>query len=58
MAPVDQAILELALVGGLTLAQVADRVGLTHEAARARKSRALRKLAETLRCHTRAPGGD
>jgi RNA polymerase sigma-70 factor (ECF subfamily) len=58
LAPVDQAILELALVGGLTLAQVADRVGLTHEAARARKSRALRKLAETLRCHTGAPGGD
>lgn len=54
----DQSILELVLVGGLTLVQVAQQLGLSHEAARARKSRALRKIAEAIRCHTPAPGGD
>ncbi len=58
LAPVDQSILHLVLVGGLTLAEAGQQLGLTHEAARARKSRALRKLAEALRCHTPAPSGD
>jgi RNA polymerase sigma-70 factor (ECF subfamily) len=58
LAPVDQSILEMSLVGGFTLAEVGERLGLSHEAARARKSRALRRLAEAMRCHTSAPGGD
>lgn len=58
LQPLDQSILELVLVGGLTLVQVAHQLGLSHEAARARKSRALRKIAEAVRCHTSAPGGD
>ena len=58
LAPLDQSILELALVGGLTLAQVAQQLGLSHEATRARKSRALRKIAEAVRCHSPAGDGD
>jgi RNA polymerase sigma-70 factor (ECF subfamily) len=58
LPPVDQSILELVLVGGLTLAQVGERLGLTHEATRARKSRALRRLADAMRRHTSGPRGD
>jgi RNA polymerase sigma-70 factor (ECF subfamily) len=45
---VDQSILQLVLVAGLTLAQAGAQLGLSHEAARARKSRALRRIAATL----------
>jgi RNA polymerase sigma-70 factor (ECF subfamily) len=58
LGSVDQAILELVLVGGLTLAQAGERLGLTHEAARARKSRALKRLAEAMRRHTTPGAGN
>jgi RNA polymerase sigma factor (sigma-70 family) len=58
LAPLDQSLLQLVLVGGLTLAEAGQQLGLSHEAARARKSRALRKIAEAVRCHTPAAGGD
>lgn len=45
---VDQSILRLVLVSGLTLAQAGERLGLSHGATRARKSRALRRIAATL----------
>jgi RNA polymerase sigma-70 factor, ECF subfamily len=58
LGPVDQSILQLVLVGGLTLAQAGQQLGLSHEATRTRKSRALRRIAEALRCHIPARGGD
>src|SRR5216684_2243872 len=41
----DQQILLLSLVDGHSLAEVAQRVNLSHEAVRARKSRAVRKIS-------------
>lgn len=58
LAPVDQSILGLVLVEGFNLAEAGQRLGLSHEAARARKSRALRKLADALRRHTSGGHGD
>ena len=51
LEPTDRAILELALVGKENLAEIGERLGLSHEAARARKSRALKRLAEEMRGH-------
>lgn len=58
LASVDQSLLQLVLVGGLTLAEAGLQLGLSHEAARARKSRALRRIAEAVRCHSPAGSGD
>ena len=44
----DRSILRLALVEGFTLAEVADRLGMSHDAVRARKSRALKKILSDL----------
>lgn len=43
---VDQQILLLALVDGASLREVAQRLNMSHEAVRARKSRAIRKIAK------------
>jgi RNA polymerase sigma-70 factor (ECF subfamily) len=43
---VDQRILLLSLVDGHSLAEVALRLNMSHEAVRARKSRAIRKIAK------------
>lgn len=45
----DRQILVLSLVQGLTSGEVADRLALDPQVVRARKSRALRRLAERLR---------
>lgn len=58
LGAVDQSLLDLVLVEGLNLAEAGQRLGLTHEAARARKSRALRRLADALRRHTSPGNGD
>jgi RNA polymerase sigma-70 factor (ECF subfamily) len=58
LAGVDQALLDLVLVGGLTLAEAGQRLGLSHEAARARKSRALKRLSQALAGHTSGGGSD
>ena len=42
----DQQILLFSLVDGHSLAEIARRLGLSHEAVRARKSRAIRKIEE------------
>ena len=42
----DQKILLLSLVDGHSLAEVADRLGLSHDAVRARKSRLIRKITK------------
>jgi RNA polymerase sigma-70 factor (ECF subfamily) len=49
----DQQILRLSLVDGYSLAQVAERLNLTHEVVRARKSRLIKKLAKKFAetCH-------
>lgn len=44
--PVDQKILLFSMVDGLSLAVIAERLKLSHEAVRARKSRLIRKLAK------------
>ncbi len=44
----DRSILRLALVEGFTLAEVATRLGMSHDAVRARKSRALKKILSDL----------
>src|SRR5262249_16236776 len=43
---IDQQILLFSLVDGHSLPEVAERLGLSHEAVRARKSRLIRKLAK------------
>ncbi len=45
----DRDILRLSLIDGLSCVEVAARIELSHEAVRARKSRALRKLMEKFR---------
>ncbi|MFO1078897.1 MAG: sigma-70 family RNA polymerase sigma factor [Planctomycetota bacterium] len=47
--PVDRQILRLTLAGGDGLAAIAATLGLTHDAVRQRKSRAIRKLTAQLR---------
>jgi RNA polymerase sigma-70 factor (ECF subfamily) len=44
----DRSILRLALVEGFTLAEVANQLGMSHDAVRARKSRALKKILSEL----------
>jgi DNA-directed RNA polymerase specialized sigma24 family protein len=44
-APIDQQILLLSLVDGHSLLEVAQRLQLSHEAVRARRSRMIRKIA-------------
>ncbi len=46
--PVDRQILRLTLAGGDGLAAVAQALGLTHDAVRQRKSRAVKRLAASL----------
>ena len=46
LAAVDQHILLLSLVDGHSLADVAQRLNMSHEAVRARKSRAMRKITK------------
>ena len=46
----DQQILRLSLVDGYSLAHVAERLHLSHEAVRARKSRLVRKIARKFAC--------
>jgi RNA polymerase sigma-70 factor, ECF subfamily len=57
LEPTDRAILEMALVGKESLAEIGERLGLSHDAARARKSRALKRLAEQMRGHDAAARG-
>jgi RNA polymerase sigma factor (sigma-70 family) len=45
-SPVDQQILLFSLVDGHSLAEVAKRVNMSHDAVRARKSRLVRKMTE------------
>jgi DNA-directed RNA polymerase specialized sigma24 family protein len=42
----DQQILRLSLVDGYSLAHVAEKLHLSHEAVRARKSRLIRRIAK------------
>ncbi|MFN7977517.1 MAG: sigma-70 family RNA polymerase sigma factor [Vicinamibacterales bacterium] len=49
LEPVDRRILRLTLAGGHGLAEIAAAVGLTHDAVRQRKSRAIRRLTAQLR---------
>ena len=44
----DREILELAAIEGLSSLEIAQRLGVSHDAIRARKSRAIRKIAEKL----------
>jgi DNA-directed RNA polymerase specialized sigma24 family protein len=47
-SPIDQQILLLSLVDGHSLLEVAERLSMTHEAVRARRSRMVRKIAKRL----------
>jgi RNA polymerase sigma-70 factor (ECF subfamily) len=47
--PTDRRILLLTLVEGLKPAEIADRLGLSAEVVRARKSRAVKKIVESTR---------
>jgi RNA polymerase sigma-70 factor (ECF subfamily) len=47
-SPIDQQILLLSLVDGHSLVEVAERLSMTHEAVRARRSRMVRKIAKRL----------
>lgn len=49
LEPVDRQILRLTLAGGDGLAAIAATLGLSHDAVRQRKSRAIRKLTAQLR---------
>ena len=44
--PIDQQILLLSLVDGLSLLEVAQRLGMSHGAVRARRSRMIRKITK------------
>jgi len=48
LAPEDRRILVLTVIEGLRSSQIAQRLGLTEEAVRARKSRALKRLKARL----------
>lgn len=51
----DQKILLLSLVDGHSLTEVAERLHLSHDAVRARKSRLIRKISKKfVRCHSDA----
>lgn len=47
-SPVDQQILLWSLVDGRSLAEIAERLEMSHEAVRARKSRLVRKMTKKL----------
>jgi len=47
-SPIDQQILLLSLVDGHSLLEVAERLSMSHEAVRARRSRMVRKIAKKL----------
>jgi len=47
-SPIDQQILLLSLVDGHSLLEVAERLRMSHEAVRARRSRMVRKIAKRL----------
>ena len=47
-SPIDQQILLLSLVDGHSLMEVAERLSMSHEAVRARRSRMVRKIAKKL----------
>ena len=51
----DREILELAAIEGLSSLEIARRLGMSHDAVRARKSRAIRKIAERLRRVSQIP---
>jgi len=55
LAPQDRQILSMAFVEGLKPGKIADRLGLTAEAARQRKSRALKRIEEYIRTVTKRP---
>jgi RNA polymerase sigma-70 factor, ECF subfamily len=49
LSPGDQRLLELTMIEGFTTAQTAQRLGVSEEVIRARKSRALKRLKERLK---------
>ena len=49
LGPEDRRILDLSLVEGLRSGEIAEHLGLSPEAVRARKSRAIKRAAESLR---------
>jgi RNA polymerase sigma factor (sigma-70 family) len=53
---IDRAVLELTLVDGLKPGEIAARLGLSSEVVRARKSRAVRKVIESVQERSRTPG--
>jgi RNA polymerase sigma-70 factor (ECF subfamily) len=55
LSPLDRHIVHLTMVEGLTPVEIAARVGLSSEAVRCRKCRALKRMAERIRPRTR-PG--
>jgi RNA polymerase sigma-70 factor (ECF subfamily) len=56
LPPDDRALLGAMYVEGLDAAEVAGRLGISREAARVRKHRALRRLAESLAADGNDPG--
>jgi RNA polymerase sigma-70 factor (ECF subfamily) len=58
MDATDRAVLELTLVDGLKPGEIAARLGLSSEVVRARKSRALRRVIESIQARSRTPGAE
>mgnify|MGYP000925359281 CR=1 FL=1 len=54
--PLDRQILRLTLEGGHSLSAIADHLGLSHDAVRQRKSRAMKKLTTRLSPPSQKPG--
>lgn len=52
----DRAVLEMTLVDGLKPGEIAARLGLSSEVVRQRKSRAVRKVMESVQPRSRTPG--
>jgi RNA polymerase sigma-70 factor (ECF subfamily) len=50
LGAVDKQILLLSVVDGRSLAEVAERLNMSHDAVRARKSRTIRKIAKKFAC--------
>jgi RNA polymerase sigma-70 factor (ECF subfamily) len=57
LAPIDREILTLTLVENLKPGEIAERVGLSAEVIRARKSRATKRVTEQLRPLSQVSGG-
>jgi RNA polymerase sigma-70 factor, ECF subfamily len=53
LEPTDRAVLELTLVDGLKPGEIAARLGLSADVVRARKSRAVRKMIESVQPRSR-----